>query len=77
MYHSKFTAVHHYIICTPLTSHPQPGIDIEPVLEEGAEGHDHNHGHEAQTSGESCACAAKGKFNIDCSAEVGTIQSIR
>lgn len=51
------------------------GVDIEPVIEEGAEGHDHSHGH-SESSGESCACAAKGKFNIDCTANQAMLDAL-
>ena len=33
------------------------GVDIEPLAEEGADGHEHAHGH-GKKSGESCACVS-------------------
>ena len=51
-------------------------FDIEPVIEEGAEGHERWQGATATSSGESCACAAKGKFNIDCSAKEAMLDAL-
>jgi len=51
------------------------GTDIEPVIEEGAEGHAHDHGHADE--GESCACAAKEYgFRIDCSASAAMLDAL-
>lgn len=57
------------------------GNDIEPVLEEGAEGHAHDHDHQedsdaADFSGQSCACAAEEYgLNIDCSATAAMLDA--
>eukprot|EP00956_Cyclotella_meneghiniana_P015861 scaffold24640_cov68-Cyclotella_meneghiniana.AAC.6 len=61
------------------------GDDVEPVLEEGAEGHAHDHGdgHDhgdsgaPDSSGQSCACAAEEYgFSIDCSATAAMLDAM-
>jgi hypothetical protein len=55
------------------------GIDIEPIAQEGGDGHDHDHGHGDEHDEEkpSCACVAEEyNFKIDCTATAAMLDSL-
>lgn len=52
------------------------GVDIEPVAQEGADGHDHDHGH-GHGAAEKCACMAEELgFAMDCSDTAAMLEAL-
>ena len=56
------------------------GVDIEPIAQEGADGHDHDHGHghgEGPETTGPCACKAEDfGFAMDCSDTAAMVEAL-